>query len=97
LVQRADDLREADRRKNEFLALLAHELRNPLAPLRASLQIMKMVDTDGITAGQRAVMERQVSSISRMIDDLTDVSRIDRGKIKLHRELVSLNGLIRNA
>jgi signal transduction histidine kinase len=97
LMQRADELREADQRKNEFLALLAHELRNPLAPMRTSLQIMKMVDTDGVTAGQRAVMERQVSSIGRMIDDLTDVSRIDRGKIKVHRELANLSGLLRDA
>ena len=97
LVERAEELREADRRKNDFLALLAHELRNPLAPMRTSLQIMKMVDTDGVTAGQRAVMERQVSSISRMIDDLMDVSRIDRGKIKLHRELVNFNALIGHA
>jgi PAS domain S-box-containing protein len=97
LVQRAEELHEADRRKNDFLALLAHELRNPLAPMRTSLQIMKMVDTDGVTAGQRAVMERQVSSIGRMIDDLMDVSRIDRGKIKLHRELVNLNALIGHA
>ncbi len=97
LVERAEELREADRRKNDFLALLAHELRNPLAPMRTSLQIMKMVDTDGVTAGQRAVMERQVASISRMIDDLMDVSRIDRGKIKLHRELVNLSALIGHA
>ena len=97
LQQRADELHEADRRKNDFLALLAHELRNPLAPMRTSLQIMKMVDTDGVTAGQRAIMDRQISSIARLIDDLMDVSRIDRGKIKLHREVVNLHTLIREA
>ncbi len=97
LLQRAEELREADHRKNEFLALLAHELRNPLAPMRTSLQIMKMVDSDGITSSQRAVMERQVAFIGRLIDDLMDVSRIDQGKIKLHREWVSVKGLVENA
>jgi signal transduction histidine kinase/CheY-like chemotaxis protein len=96
--ERAEQLREADRRKDEFLAMLAHELRNPLAAVANSLQIAR---TPGI--GQNAlrwsqeVMERQVSQLTRLIDDLLDVSRITRGKITLRKEVVPLEPLLRRA
>jgi signal transduction histidine kinase/CheY-like chemotaxis protein len=84
-------LREADRRKDEFLATLAHELRNPLAPLRNSLAILKTNGTDGAVAGQtREIMERQLNHLVRLVDDLMDVSRIMRGKITLRRASLDL-------
>ena len=90
-------LREADRRKDDFLAVLAHELRNPLAPLRNALQILRMTsDQDGaIRAGE--MMERQVEHMVRLVDDLMEVSRITRGKIDLRREPVDVSQLIRIA
>ena len=92
------DLREADRRKNEFLATLAHELRNPLAPIRTSLQILKMPRIDAATAQQtRDVVERQVDHLVRLVDDLLDVSRVMRGKIELRKELVELASIVARA
>jgi PAS domain S-box-containing protein len=91
LRQRAEELAEADRRKDEFLALLAHELRNPLAPIRNALHIMKQPGVAAAVVGQvRDMMERQLRHMTRMIDDLLDVSRITRGKIELRREVVDL-------
>src|SRR5262249_25256146 len=79
--------REAGRRKDEFLAMLAHELRNPLAPVRNALHILKLPDTDAATAERvRDMAERQVHHLTRLVDDLLDVSRILRGKIRLRRE-----------
>jgi PAS domain S-box-containing protein len=84
-------LRDSDRRKDEFLATLAHELRNPLAPIRNSLQILKMPRVDAELVQQtRDVMERQVHHLVRLVDDLLDVSRVMRGKIELRREPVEL-------
>jgi signal transduction histidine kinase/CheY-like chemotaxis protein len=91
IKQMEEALREADRRKDEFLATLAHELRNPLAPIRNSLQILKMPRVDAAMAQQtREVMERQVQHLVRLVDDLLDVSRVMRGKIELRREAVEL-------
>ncbi len=91
-------LREADRRKDEFLATLAHELRNPLAPIGNSLQILKMPRVDAATVQQaRAMMERQVQHLVRLVDDLLDVSRVMRGKIELRREPVELATVIARA
>jgi signal transduction histidine kinase len=90
--QRAEAaLREADRRKDEFLALLAHELRNPLAPVLNALHIMRLrgVPDPGLEQA-RATAERQVRTMARLIDDLLDVSRITRGKIELRKEPVEL-------
>ncbi|MGZ8216476.1 ATP-binding protein [Methylomagnum sp.] len=91
-------LREADRRKDEFLAILAHELRNPLAPIRNGLQIMRRVghDPDALQRA-RGMMERQVAHMVRLIDDLLDLSRISRGKIELHKERMELGTLARQA
>jgi signal transduction histidine kinase/CheY-like chemotaxis protein len=91
-------LREADRRKDEFLATLAHELRNPLAPVRNALQILKMPRVDVETAGRtRDMMERQVQHLVRLVDDLLDVSRVMRGKIDLRRERVELATVVARA
>ena len=91
-------LREADRRKDEFLATLAHELRNPLAPLRNSLEILKMPRVDAATACQaREMMERQVHSLVRLVDDLLDVARVMRGKIELRKEPVELATVVARA
>src|SRR5262249_59159709 len=77
-------LREADRRKDEFLALLAHELRNPLAPIRTGLELIRLSgDRPATVRRMRAMMERQVGHMVRLIDDLLDVSRITSGKIVL--------------
>ncbi|MGE5095808.1 MAG: ATP-binding protein [Betaproteobacteria bacterium] len=93
-----DDLREADRRKDEFLATLAHELRNPLAPIRNSLHIFRMaVARDQPVARVTDMMERQVQHMVRMVDDLLEVSRISRGKIELRREMVELASVLRSA
>jgi PAS domain S-box-containing protein len=89
-------LREADRSKDEFLATLAHELRNPLAPLRTSLEIVRRADGDaGVVAEAHATMERQVAQMVRLIDDLLDVSRISRNKLELRREPLDLVALVR--
>ena len=91
----AADLSEAGRRKDEFLATLAHELRNPLAPIRNGLQIMRRAGNDTEAADRvRAMMERQINQMVRLIDDLLDVSRISRGKVTLRREQVELAAII---
>jgi len=96
--QAEEDLREADRRKDEFLATLAHELRNPLAPIRNSLHIFRMAGVqDPAVARVTDMMERQVQHMVRMVDDLIEVSRISRGKIELRRERVELASVLRNA
>src|SRR5436309_4653887 len=91
-------LRETDRRKDEFLATLAHELRNPLAPIRNSLQILKMPRVDAeMVERSRDMMERQVHHLIRLVDDLLDVSRVMRGKIELRRERVELATVVARA
>jgi PAS domain S-box-containing protein len=94
----AADLSEADRRKDEFLATLAHELRNPLAPIRNALQIMRMARDDRRAVDEsRTLVERQVAHMVRLIDDLMDISRITRGKLELRKERVELATVIRHA
>jgi CheY-like chemotaxis protein len=94
-------LREADRRKDEFLAVLAHELRNPLASIRNSLRLMKRLEGNEPEPidieRDRAMAERQVAHLARLIDDLMDVSRIGRGLIELRREPIELDGVIHRA
>jgi two-component system CheB/CheR fusion protein len=93
-----DALREADRRKNHFLATLAHELRNPLAPIGTALQLLRMTGGEGPTAEKaRATIERQVSQMVRLVEDLLEVSRITLGKIELRRQHVALVDAIRAA
>ena len=97
--QRAvEALREADRRKNEFLATLAHELRNPLAPIANGLEILRLLPSPSETADRaRTMMERQVAHMVRLVEDLLEVSRITLGKIELRREHVDLNAVLRQA
>lgn len=95
---RLAQLAEADRRKDEFLATLAHELRNPLAPIRNSLEIMKMPRLDAATVQRtRDVMERQVHHLVRLVDDLLDVSRVMRGKINLRMESIEMATVVAQA
>jgi signal transduction histidine kinase len=91
----AETLRDANRRKNEFLAILAHELRGPLAPLRNSLELMKRADRNEPLFGRaRIIMDRQLSHLARLVDDLIDVSRITRDRIEIRREPIELRGLL---
>jgi signal transduction histidine kinase/ActR/RegA family two-component response regulator len=91
-------LMEADRRKDEFLAILAHELRNPLAPLRNALEAMRLKPHDREAASwARALMERQVAQMVRLIDDLLDLSRVSRGRIELKHERADLATLVQSA
>lgn len=97
LRQLAADLSEADRRKNEFLAMLAHELRNPLAPIRNALQIMRIAGGDSTATAASEMMERQVGQLVRLVDDLLDVSRITRGKIELRTGRIELASAVNHA
>ena len=84
-------LADADRRKDEFLAMLAHELRNPLAPIRNAVQILRLAGSDQDQSHkQREMIDRQVTHMSRLLDDLLEISRITRGKIELKREKLDL-------
>jgi len=96
---RAEDaLRQADRHKDEFLAMLAHELRNPLAPIRNAVHLMRMKALqDPQMCLARDVIERQLSQLTRLVDDLLDVSRITRGKINLTRQPLKVSELIARA
>jgi signal transduction histidine kinase len=89
-----DEREEADQRKNHFLATLAHELRNPLAPIRNSLELLRRAGTSPTAAPVYEIMDRQVNQMVRLIDDLMDVSRITRGKIDLRRATVDLAAVI---
>ncbi len=92
------ELRDADRRKDEFLATLAHELRNPLAPIRTGLEVMKMVKDDpAVVEEVRSTIERQTQQLITLVDDLLDVSRITRGKLELRKCRVKLSEVVRNA
>ena len=94
----AADLAEADRRKTEFLATLAHELRNPLAPIRNGLHLMAHApDNAQIVSRSRDMMERQLAQLVRLVDDLLDIARITRGKVELKRERVSLQSVAAGA
>ncbi len=87
-------LRDADRRKDEFLATLAHELRNPLAPIRNAVHLLGLLGQDERIGKVRAILDRQVSHMVRLVDDLLEVSRISRGRITLQREHVRLGRVI---
>jgi signal transduction histidine kinase len=98
LQQANEALKEADRHKDEFLAILAHELRNPLAPIRSAVQVMSRIDLeDDRLATSRDIIDRQVTHLSRLVDDLLDVSRITRGAIRLNKERLDLGTLIQRS
>jgi PAS domain S-box-containing protein len=90
-------LKDADRRKDEFLATLAHELRNPLAPIRNGLQILRLANGGRAAEQARAMMERQLAQMVHLVDDLLDLSRISRGKIELRKERVELAKVVQQA
>jgi PAS domain S-box-containing protein len=90
-------LREQDRRKDEFLAMLAHELRNPLAPIRTGLQLLGRTTDPAQMGKTRAAMERQVEHLVRLVDDLLDISRITLGKLTLKKDRVDLQVALRSA
>jgi len=95
---RAAELAEADRKKNDFIALLAHELRNPLAPVRTGLEIMRRDPGDeNAVAKARAMMDRQLSHMVRLIDDLLDVSRLSRNRLNLQKTRVLLSDVVTHA
>jgi len=96
--QAEESLREDDRRKDEFLATLAHELRNPLAPLRNALEVMRLdPDNRELFAHLNEIMERQLGHLVRLVDDLLDVSRITRGKIELRSERLDVAKVVESA
>lgn len=97
LEAQAEALKQADRRKDEFLATLAHELRNPLAPLRHGLDLLRR-DPNGQGAGEiRDMMDRQMVHLIRLIDDLLDVSRVSQGKIELRKDRIVVGDAVRSA
>jgi PAS domain S-box-containing protein len=97
-TQLVAQLQDADRRKDEFLATLAHELRNPLAPLRHALQLLELtVRGDARIDPLREMMERQVGHLVRLVDDLLEMSRISRGALELRKERIPVSAVVRNA
>jgi len=91
-------VRDADRRKDEFLATLAHELRNPLAPIRNAVEILRLSEADPVaSASARQLLERQLKQLVRLIDDLLDVSRITQGRLELRKEKLDLSVALRMA
>ncbi len=98
LAAAQEALREADRHKNEFLAVLAHELRNPLTPIRNAVDILRAKGDDrAVVRSTTAMLERQVNQIVRLVEDLLDVSRISRNRIELRKERVDLAAVLRQA
>jgi signal transduction histidine kinase/DNA-binding response OmpR family regulator len=93
-----EEIQRADRRKNEFLATLSHELRNPLAPIRAAVHMLRSRSVDAErTRSLLETMDRQVAQMTRLVEDLLDISRITRGAIELRRETLDVGSEIRNA
>jgi len=98
LQQHADALIDADKRKNEFLAMLAHELRNPLAPMRNAIEILRIkAHPDTEIQWARELIQRQVHHMTRMVDDLLDVSRVTRGKVTLEKETTAIAAIVARA
>jgi PAS domain S-box-containing protein len=93
------ELQEANRQKDEFLAMLSHELRNPLAPILSAVEVLRLAGPDDpdLAARSRAVIARQVNLMKHLLDDLLDVSRVSQGKIALRKELLDLGGLLLHA
>jgi len=98
LAQRAEEVAETERRKDEFLAMLAHELRNPLSPIMCAMEVMRLSGI-GNSSQERSmdIIERQAQHMARLLDDLLDVSRLRRGKIELRMEPVELTALVEQA
>src|SRR5689334_23099507 len=94
--QAREEAEEATRAKHEFLAMLGHELRNPLSPIVTALQLMKVGGADS-TERARTIIERQVNHLMRLVDDLLDVSRIARGRVELKTEIVEMSDIVAKA
>jgi PAS domain S-box-containing protein len=93
-----EELRQSDRRKEEFLAVLSHELRNPLAPIQTAVDLLELAGIGDAASGRHlAMIKRQVGTVKRLVDDLMDISRISRGKIELRKELVELAPVVAQA
>lgn len=98
MQEQAAALSDLHRRKDEFLAMLSHELRNPLAPIANAVQLLRLQkDESQLQQLARTIIERQVGQLTRLVDDLLEVSRITTGRIHLHQERVTLNGVVVNA
>jgi PAS domain S-box-containing protein len=98
MKQLLENLSSADRRKDEFLAMLAHELRNPLVPIKTAAQIISMAGTsDPVIRQAREMIERQADRMTKLVDDLLDVARIEQGKVKLQKEHMDLAKAVSNA
>src|SRR5690606_16396506 len=93
----SEALREADRRKDQFLAMLGHELRNPITVFNLGVELLKQPRTPEDAEAIRARMERQVQHLLRLVDDLLDIARISGGKISLHKERVELKTILHSA
>lgn len=97
LQRRAEELSISDRKKDEFIAVLAHELRNPLAPVRNGLRIMQLSDDKEVTERTLVMMDRQLSHMVRLVDDLLDVSRLNRNKLFLQKNNIALSEIMNSA
>ncbi|HWG42247.1 MAG TPA: ATP-binding protein [Gemmataceae bacterium] len=98
LRHQADAFKEADQRKNDFLAVLAHELRNPLAPILTSIELLRLLGSSNASANQaRDIIERQVKHMTRLIDDLLDLTRIAQGKLELRRTIFEVGQAVAQA
>jgi len=98
LHQTLDALNDANRRQTEFLATLAHELRNPLAPLRSGLEVIELSKSNPASIEKtRAMMQRQLDHLIRLVDDLLDINRVSQGKVELRRENVTLTEVVHQA
>jgi len=98
LRRQAEQLAEADRRKDEFLSMLGHELRNPLTPIRNAVQLMALQGENGISVEwARQVIDRQTRHLERLVDDLLDVARITRGAIRLQKQSIDLRAVVHEA
>ena len=93
-----EEAKDADRRKDEFLATLAHELRNPLAPVRNALDIVRKAGIDAKASSKAfTVIERQITHMARLVEDLLDLSRLMRGKVQLRPERLYLRDVVKRA
>ena len=97
LRQQTAELLQADENKRRFLAMLGHELRNPLSPLRNGLAILRKSSDDSVRRDVQAMMDRQIAQMTRLIDDLLDVHRIDRGQLELRREILLIDAVVKSA
>jgi PAS domain S-box-containing protein len=95
--QMEESLRESDRRKDEFIAMLAHELRNPVAPIRNAGELLSRLATDERQVALAGVLKRQTEQLSRLLDDLLDVARVTQGRIELRREIVAIQACVQMA